>query len=232
MSLMIAQSQNGLDNLVGQLEKGGLFALAGSWCTWFEAAAAQLENDDSIDSRLTDEMAECLGEAEEAISVGLNCQPALNRLISLYHRNLAGMSLEQKWRRRAAGLGSAQLDSAAWNDLHLALDAAMAGRLAPVARWLDAMEQNLLVSWESYEDGDVLEEEVTTESVLCHRFLLEGTEFWLEAIANFRDSLAGPIDRAAILETAEAGQRLLILVQLLDEEAEEAMDSFFSWARN
>ncbi len=232
MSLTLVNNQNGLDNLVGQLEKGGLFSLTGSWKAWFDAAVAQLETDDSIDSRLTDEMADCLGEAEEAITQGYNCQPALNRLVSLYHRNQDSLPLELKWRRRAAGLGAVQLDSATWEDLHLALDAAQAGRIAPVPKWLDAVEQNFLTSWESYEEGDVLEEEITTESVLCHRLLMEGTELWLDAIATFRDSLGGSIDRDSVLELAEAGQRLLILVQILDQEAEEATDRFFSWARN
>ncbi len=232
MSLTLITTQNGLDNLVAQLEKGGLFSLTGSWQAWFDAASAQLEVDDSIDSRLTDEMADCLGEAEEAITQGYTSQPALNRLVSLYHRNQESLPLELKWRRRAAGLGLAQLESNTWEDLHAALDAAQAGRTSSVARWLDLVEQHFLNSWESYEDGDVLEEEVTTESVLCHRFLMEGTELWLDALSTFRESLGGAIDRASILELAEAGQRNLILVQILDQEAEEAMDRFFAWAKN
>lgn len=233
MSLTLANPQsNGLDNLVGQLEKGGLFSLSGSWQAWFDGAVAQLESDDSIDAGLTDQMAECLEEAQEAIAGGFTCQPALNRLVSLYHRNQAALPLEAKWRRRAANLGAVQLESSTWNDLHMALDAAQSGRLAPVSAWLDAVEQSFLSSWESYEQGDVLESEITTESVLCHRFLMEGTELWLEALSTFRDSLGSPIDRAAVLQAAEAGQRLLILVQLLDQEAEEAMDRFFAWARN
>ena len=233
MELTLANPQsNGLDTLVGQLENGGLFSLGGSWQAWFDGALSQLESDDSIDAALTDEMAECLDEALEAITLGSTCQPALNRLVSLYHRNQASLPLEAKWRRRAANLGAVQLESTTWEDLHVALDAAQSGRLAPVATWLEAVEQTFLSSWESYEQGDVLEDEITTESVLCHRFLMEGTELWLEALAIFRDSLGGPIDRAAVLQAAEAGQRLLILVQLLDQEAEEAMERFFAWARN
>lgn len=234
MSLTLANptTSNGLDNLVSQLEKGGLFSLVGGWRIWFAAAAEQLETDDSIESRLTDEMADCLAEAEEALTGGVSCQPALNRLISLYRSNQNSLPLELQWRRRAAGLGTVQLESATWSDLHLALDAAEAGRTAPVARWIDAVEQSFLSRWESYEESDVLEHEITTESVVCHRLLLEGTELWLEALATFRELLAGDADRTAVLELAEAGQRLLILVQLLDQEVDQAMADLFCWARN
>lgn len=38
------------------------------------------------------------------------------------------------------------------------------------------MEEYFLNCWDNYENSDILESEITTESVLCHRFLQEGIE--------------------------------------------------------
>jgi hypothetical protein len=228
MSLTLTQTittNRGLDALVGQLESGGVFSLGLSWQTWFQNAAEQLELDDSIDPRLTDELAETLAEAEEAITSGRNSAPALNRLVSLYHRNQEGKPLEQRWREKAAGLGLVQLETRTWDDLHKALDAAEAGRLSLVGRWIDKVEETFLATWDGYEQSDVLEEEITAESVLGHRLLREGVEAWLEALALFRDTL-GNLDRAGILALAEEGQRLLIVVQVIQREAQDSVSRF------
>jgi hypothetical protein len=232
MSQTLIASSNGLTALVNQLQSGGMYSLGAAWRNWFEAAAEQLENDDSLDARLTDEMADALGEAEAAICEGRNSLPALNRLVSLYHRGQAELSLEAKWTKKAQMLGLAQLESPIWNDLHSALDAAEAGKVAPVARWIEMVEERFIATWESYEAGDVLENEVTTESVLGHRFLRDGAELWLSALGQFKDSLAGGLDRGSILAQAEEGQRLLVVMQILEQEADEALDRFFSWAKN
>lgn len=232
---LITNSSNGLEALVSQLEKGGLFSLSGGWQGWFEAAAQQLENDDSLDARLTDEMADALGEAEEAICEGRNSLPALNRLVALYHRGQGELTIEAKWLKKAELLGLAQLETPVWNDLHRALDAAEAGRSGLVAKWLEKVEEKFIATWESYEAGDVLDEEITTESVLGHRFLQEGSELWLGALAEFKDALEGGVTaatRSSILAQAEQGQRLLVLMQILEQEAEQAMNRFFSWAQN
>lgn len=234
LTLNARPTHNGLEALVNQLEKGGLFSLSGGWQAWFEAAALQLENDDSLDAHLTDQMADALGEAEECIGAGRNALPALNRLISLYHRGQSQLSLEEKWLKKAQGLGLAQLDTPTWNDLHLALDAAQAGRASVVLRWVEMVEEKFISTWESYEASDVLECEITTESVLGHRFLREGSELWLEALGQLKESLlsGAALDRSAILAQAEAGQRLLVLMQVLEAEAEQALNRFFSWAQN
>lgn len=140
-----------------------------------------------------------------------------------------GGSLESKLRGRAAGLGLVQLDSEHWNDLHLALDAAAAGRQAAVLRWIDVVEETFLKSWDSYEQSSVLESEVTRESVVGHLLFLEGVEGWLEALAQFRDSVHRP-DRSAILSRAEQGQRLLIAVQELSREEDVTTRFLAAWS--
>ena len=64
----------------------------------------------------------------------------------------------------------------------------------------------------------MLPEEVTTESVLGHRYLSQGIEGWLEALAEFRSTLKTGVDRQAVLARAEAAQRLLMVVQLEQQE--------------
>lgn len=233
MSLTLIENRTnaGLEALVRQLEEGGAGSLGSGWQAWFEAAAEQLETDDSIDARLTDEFAETLAEAEAALLGGWNSGPALNRLVSLYYRNLHSKPLEQRWRARAEGLGMVQLETRSWLDLHKALDAAVAGRLGLVRKWIDNVEATFLAAWESYEGSDILEAEVTIESVLGHRLLREGVEGWLEALAIFRDSL-GQVDRAAILAKAEIGQRLLIVVQVIEQEAQDSVSRFMAAWQN
>ncbi len=233
MNLNLIGSPNpishGLDALVSELETSGLCSLGLSWQNWFQRAVEQLETDDSIDARLTDELAESLAEAEEAIADGCDSGPALRRLISLYHRNQESKPLELRWREKAASLGTIQLESRTWEDLHKALDASAAGRLAVVSRWIDKVEETFLAIWEGYERSDVLQEEITLESVLGHRLLREGVEGWLEALASFRESLDNfNLKRTAILTQAEAAQRLLMVVQVIEQEAQDSVGRFIA----
>ncbi len=153
-------------------------------------------------------------------------------LVTLSSPKANHQTLEDAWLQRADQLGLAQLDSPVWNDLHDALHAVGSGYHQAVKEWIHLVEDRFLATWESYESGDVLDEEVSTESVLCHRFLMEGVELWLSALADFRDSVDDRVDRDSILKQAEAGQRFLVLVQLINDEAESVTNNFLSWARN
>lgn len=144
---------------------------------------------------------------------------------------LQGPCLETVWREKAQNLGLAQLETSTWEDLHKALDAAASGRRALVSKWIDTVEDTFLKTWESYEKSDVLEHEVTAESVLGHRFLQEGIEGWLEALAAFRESLETGLNRSEILAAAETAQRLLIVVQMVEQESQSVVDHFLAaWA--
>ena len=225
-------SSTGLCDLVNLWTGSAQSNLESRWRDRFSAAAEQLEIDDLIDSRLTDMMADCLAEAEEALDSGYDFRPALNRLCSLYHRNLESVPLETVWRRKAAHLGAVQLNSSSWGGLHAALDGAIRGELVKVAGWLEQMEEYFLNCWDNYENSDILESEITTESVLCHRFLQEGIELWLEALAEFRDGLqTQSLCRTKVLALAEEGQRYLVVVQLLEDELERQMSQVLAWAR-
>lgn len=228
MNLTLSQTSInslGLDALVRQVETSGAASLGMSWDVWFAAAADQLESDDSIDARFTDELAEMLGEAEEAITTGYDCGPALRRLVSVYHKSQQSKPLETRWREKAANLGLVQLETRTWDDLHKALDAAAAGRTGLATRWIDAVEETFLAAWDGYEQSDVLASEVTAESVLGHRLLREGVEGWLEALDQFRQEMAN-VDRATVLARAEVGQRLLVVVQVIEQEAQDCVGLF------
>jgi hypothetical protein len=128
----------------------------------------------------------------------------------------------------ACELSITQLRSTLWDDLVKALDAA-AHAPELVEAWLDHSETELLRSWEGYEQGDVLANEVTIESILGHEFLSSGLEEWLQALAELRDGLSlGRVDRAAILARAEAGQRLLVTVQAIEDERRSLRQNFIA----
>ena len=142
------------------------------------------------------------------------------------------LGLEQQWRDRAATLGTAQLETPLWLDLWAALEAVAMGRTRAVSRWVELAEESFLSVWEEYEAGDLLESEITAESVLGHLLLREGIEDWLDALALLRDGLeCSDIHRDDILRLAESGQRLLIAVQLFEEESTDCASQFFAaWA--
>lgn len=137
-------------------------------------------------------------------------------------------SIEEVWLKRADNLSEAEICTEVFSDLQLALKAAKMGRTALVHRWLEHTEARFLSVWEEYERGDVLDEEVTTESILGHRFLLEGVEGWLDALGAFREGLeAGAVNPEEIFECAEFAQRRLVLLQILEQEADEAFERYF-----
>ncbi len=139
----------------------------------------------------------------------------------------ANTTLESRWRRAAAELTISELNSGTWRDLHRAFQAEALGRRDLVERWLDQTEATILAAWEGYETTTVLDEEVTLESVLGHHLLREGAEYWLEALGLLRESL-GQIDREAVLELAEEGQRLLVALGKVKLEDECLSDRFMS----
>ena len=207
---------NGLEALVQRLQVGGMASITASWQSWFERAAWQLENDDSLDVRLSDAIAEKLAEASEALERGYDGSSSLHGLVSLYQQ---GQSVESRWSRRAQGLTWDQLQTVTFKDLQKALDAAEKKSFKLVRAWLDRVEQRLFSTWESYETSVVLPDEVTTESVLGHRYLSQGIEGWLEALAELRETLESGVDRVSVLGRAEAAQRFLLTMQIEQDQA-------------
>lgn len=223
MGCTALQTPQGLDHLITRLNIGGVNALGSAWQAWFASALEQLEADDSIEAHVADAMADALSEAEEALSLGHRPEAALQRLVALFTE----ARTEAHWRLKAQSLRPEQLSSTTWNDLHKALDAA-AHSPALVEAWISHVEGEFLAQWDSYESSDVLPQEVTSESILGHEFLSQGLEEWLSALAELRDSLDTQVDRASVLARAEAGQRLLVAVQVIEEERRNVRQNFIA----
>lgn len=224
-------TKNGLDALIKELENSGVRALTASWAGWFESAVLQLEEDDRFDAHFTDALAGTLEELDAAIRDGIALEQTARELVSVYHRHGQAESVEARWRRRIAELGSVQLETGLWLDLTAALDAARTGQRASVAAWLDEMRTMFEETWASYLASDILPSEVTAESRLGHRLLGEGIQAWMAAFAKFREGLTGRLDRTGILAQAEAGQRLLVGLQAIEAENKTCVDHFAAaWA--
>lgn len=134
-----------------------------------------------------------------------------------------GVVLETTYRERAAALLDEELDTELWVDLHDAVDLAMAGDFDSALDWLEETQARFQSVWNSYETNTcVYEDEITAESVIGHSLLKEGVGHWLAAL-----ELLGEGDLEEVLVRAEFGQRLLVLVQILEEEAAAAEERFF-----
>lgn len=225
MSLVIEEVKSeskGLDNLIKLVQRGTRIA---SLTPWLEAAYEQLEKDDSIDPQRADELADILDEAEHAASTkDLNAQ--LRRLCEVY---LQVPPLEQVWLAKARNLSQEELLTETWLELHQAVEAAHMGNVKLAQEWVTDLSELYLDVWKGYETTTVLEAEITQESALGHQFLQGGVESWLEALAAFQSELesASP-DYSRVFEPAEWGQRLLLVVQAIEEENRRNAEFYFS----
>jgi hypothetical protein len=219
----IQAQPGGLELLVNRVSACGAGSLGRNWQAWFSAALEQLEMDDSFDAHEADGMADALAEAEEALAEGRACEEALHRLVSLF--TLA--DTRAGWTAKARGLSPDELAGTTWDDLHKALDA-VASAPSVVARWIDHAQAEIAALWRHYQGSDVLSSEVTVESILGHQFLGQGVAHWLAALAELRQALSKGLDRAAVLAKAEAGQRLLVALQAVEEERASARQNFIA----
>ncbi len=229
--MLTLDKTNGLDQLVIEIEKGKIGSVLSSWTIWLERAVLQLEEDDSIDARFTDALAESLEEIDAALAEGFGVEVAVKGLVSLYHRHETALSVESRWRRRISELGRVQLETGLWLDIEAALEAVAAGETVRVARWLDQVRAKFQNAWARYLDSDILLCEVSEESQAGHRLLGEGIQAWIRAFELFRSGLTKGVDREAVRAEAEHGQRLLVGLQVIQAESKDCMDHFrAAWA--
>ena len=213
---LVRQTPDGLERLVRLIDRGTQIRHLGPW---LEPALSQLEVDDVLAAETTDAIADLLLQAEAELEQNGSAQAVLVRISHLYH-SATTLTTEQVWRLRAATLSEDQLKTETWLDLKAAVQAVWQGAGEEVSDWVDHMEAFYLNAWSGYESLNVMEEEVTRESVLGHLFLCEGTEFWLEALACLRDFVEQPSRQleTELWELAEDGQRLLIALQMFEME--------------
>ena len=137
------------------------------------------------------------------------------------------LEIESKWRNAAAGLALESLETDAISDLRRALAALRAGQYRVVQIWVEMMEAMFIESWDRYHAADLLEEEITCESVIGHHMLCEGVEGWLEVLARLSSAtMTGRIDELAVVGEALKAQRLLVAVQLMEKSTTDVVESF------
>jgi hypothetical protein len=196
-----------------------------AWKKLMDGALAQLEEDDSIHPHHTDFLAEALWE----IRASGRSMEGLRKLVSLYDQ-VSHQIAARRWARTAENLQVEHFKNALWTDFLTALRAAKSGRLAIVAQWLDVVQSQLLEEWERYESEHILDEEITSETVLGHQYLLGGTEQWLEVVEEFRVLLHEKMDTSGLFAKAVSAQRLLLTVQAQQSEMSDPTESFMrSW---
>lgn len=121
-------------------------------------------------------------------------------------------SLEERWRLRARTLRDSQWQTDTWHDLLEAVDLRDEGNLEDLRPWYVETLTNFEKVRRHCEMQPPESDVITCESDLARLFLQEGTAEWLKALALLRSSAAAE----AVLTSAEAGQRLLATVQILE----------------
>ena len=221
--VQVKTTARGLDDLIAQIEGGGVRKYWEVSRECLAAALEQLEFDDRFDGTLTDEMVDTLVLAEEVMADGQSAAGALNRLLALYNRARRSDDLERMWRGRVSDLTQEQLETELWLDLQELADLFGDGDLDTVEGWLEETAARFQSVWERYESDTVIfDEEITSETVLCHHFLKEGAGLWLEALLKLQ---SGQADLEDVIRTAEQGQRLLVTVQVMESELNSAVNS-------
>lgn len=137
-------------------------------------------------------------------------------ILSSTHSSQAAR-LKAQWRQEMESLSDRELVSPLSRDLDRALEAYKQGRVALVSEWLRLTVAKFLTASEDYQSMRLQPAEVTTESVLGHRYLLDGIDYWLEALSLFQEGLEGEIDLVAIKEFAREGMKRLKFVESLRE---------------
>ncbi len=217
-------TSRGLDLLISQLTTGE----TADWRSWYQAALEQLEIDDSLDPQTTDRLMDALLDAETALQEGRSEEPSLQRVVDLYTQGRQGSRLQSSWLRRAEALANEDLETETWIDLQEALELLQQGDVESTESWLEETTANLIAVWHEYENLSILDEEITCETVLGHRFLRDGVEFWLEALDLLKEGLTENFDSQTILDRARQGQRRLVLLQIIEEENALARERYFA----
>lgn len=190
-------------------------------------SALEIEIKEQVEAGLEDEAqaGEDMLDALSAIHATLNSGESADSLIQAFRENFwvdpnsaqpPEVVLEEELREIASGITRERWCTESYETLEQAINALLDGGDEDVFwDFLDGVEKNLERSAESYAQTDILAKEVTIESLVIHKLLCEGIHEWQAAIAVVRegDPDADP-DWEAMLARAEAGNRLLITVQI------------------
>ena len=140
---------------------------------------------------------------------------SLGKIRALYNSGGALLLLRKEWAGRKHHFSQQSWKTGAWHELQKALAASESGKFEAVARWAAQMETKFLGIYESYESLRLMNHEITAETSLCHEYLREGVECWLEALQLLAE---GVDNREGVESLAEQGQRAFLVVKTFDRE--------------
>lgn len=126
----------------------------------------------------------------------------------------ANSLLEQEFRQLAQELPEQQWRTAQYQELIRHLDESDEPQLLV---YLERRRNQLQDSLESYRSNQILDQEVTAETVAGHRLLEEGIQGWLEGVEMLLQAIPVDGDCEPALDQIEDSNRLLVSVQRLHQ---------------
>lgn len=169
------------------------------------------------------DLAHRLERIEDAMSTGGDATEDLAALVRAFDEPQAaspGEQLEQWVREVAAGLSRDEWYTETYASVEAAAADHQEGNPEPLERVLQEVASRLEGAWEPYYHAPVAAEEVTAETVVGHRILLEGVQGWFDALEALRLAAAGEFSWDEALAQAEAANRLLVAVPRLARQVE------------
>jgi hypothetical protein len=133
-----------------------------------------------------------------------------------------GVLLEQEFRSIANTLKPKEWVTSAYQEALDAADDYEDGDDQSLVRFSDKMTKRLESAWETYSNIALLPEEITAESVVGHRLLLEGIQCWYDALEMLVQFSEQGLDLDEALSRAEEANRLLVAVEKLASRADHA----------
>ncbi len=137
----------------------------------------------------------------------------------------AEVILEQELREIASGIARERWSTESYQKLRAAIEGYLdGGQEEELWRVVDDLESLIEESEAAYRNTKILPKEVTSESVVAHKILLEGIAYWRGALDLFRhgDCDSEP-DWHGVLELAELGNRLLVTVEIFNDRLQRAV---------
>ena len=122
--------------------------------------------------------------------------------------------IEEELRVTAADLYGDSWQTPLWDLVCEAVEHAQLDEWEDFEEILDQVEDDIESSWQHYSELKIGEEEVTQETIIGHRLLLEGLQTWLDAVSQLFEAAEGKESWETGLESAEWGNRLLVTSEI------------------
>jgi hypothetical protein len=126
-----------------------------------------------------------------------------------------GVRLERELREAANNLPESVWRTGNYLRVEEGVALAKAGNAEPLEDVLDEMRQVLIEAWAPYLQMPISHEEITAESVVGHRLLVEGFRGWTSGLDLLESALDGEIPwETALARVEESNRKLLVLDHL------------------